>query len=66
MINKLRRRKVIVSSKTLLIKRRGTINIKLLYSNLRLYNALFISLIGVNLLSAFYTISKGFYVIYDH
>ena len=66
MINKLKRRKVIVGDKTLLIKRRETIIIKLLYSKLRLYNTLFISFIGVNLLSASYIIFKGFYAIHNH
>ena len=64
-VNKSERREVIVSGKTLLIKGRETINVKLPYSNLRLYNALFISFIGVNLLSASYIVSKGFYAVHN-
>ena len=64
--NKLKRYKVKVSDKTLSIRGHKTINIRLLYSNLRLYNTLFIFYFNINLLSSSYIISDGFYAVYDH
>ena len=64
--NKSRRHKVKVDIKTLSIRGHKTINIRLSYSNLRLYNALFISYLGVNLLFSSRIIFNGFYAIYDY
>ena len=50
-VNKLGRYKIIIDSKTLIIRGYEIINVSLLNSNLRLYNALFISCLDINLLS---------------
>jgi hypothetical protein len=65
-VNKSGRCKVIMSGETLSIKGKDIINMKLLYSNLRLHNALFVPYLSANLLSSLQIISNGFYALYDH
>ena len=48
--NKLKRHKIIINNKTLFIKNRKTINIRLSHNNIRLYNTLFISYLNINLI----------------
>ena len=65
-VNESGRRKVMVGGGTLSIKGRGTINVKLPHSNLRLHNALFVPHLGANLLSSSRIVSNGFYALHDH
>jgi hypothetical protein len=65
-VNKLGRRRVKIDNRSLLIRGRGTISVKLVYSKIRLYNTLFISNLGVNLMSSTRIVSKGFYAVYNN
>ena len=65
-VNESERYKVIISSKTLIIKDCKMINVGLLYTNLRLYNALFISYLNINLLSASQIISEDSYAVHNY
>ena len=64
--NESERRKVEIGDKTLSIRGHKTINIRLPYSNLRLYNALFIFCLNLSLLSFSRIISDRFLAIHDH
>ena len=55
-----------MNNKTLFIKNREIINIRLPYNNIRLYNALFIPYLNANLISSFRIIQDGFLIIYNH
>jgi hypothetical protein len=65
-VNESGRRKVMVGGGTLSIKGRGTINVKLPRSDLRLHNALFVPHLGANLLSSARIVPDGFYAVHDH
>ena len=64
-VNKSGRRRVKVGGRSLYIRGRGTVSVKLTYSKMRLHNTLFISNLGANLVSSARIILNGFYAVYD-
>ena len=55
-----------MNDKTLSIRERNIINVKLSRNNLRLYNVLFISYLNANLFFTSCIVLKDFYVIHDY
>jgi hypothetical protein len=55
-----------VGSRLLLIREQETISVKLVHSKIRLYNTLFISNLGANLMSSAQIISKGFCAVHNN
>ena len=65
-VNELKRYKIKISNKSLSIRKRKTIFIKLILNKIRLYNVLFIFNLNTNLISFIRIITNDFYVIHNN